>query len=181
MRPYSMNVMWSASDKRFVATSPEIRDVSALGKTPEKAVAELKKVISLALEVYREEGWPTPEPKLANPFSGQLRLRLPKSLHAWLATEANREGLSLNYLIVSNLSNVRGQLECTAKLEAMLQPAIAKADLILTFANAWVLATTASLLIDRPQETPGMVSVPIALLPPPVANTTDKVITMEDE
>ena len=36
--------------------------------------------------------------------SGNLRVRMPKSVHAALASEASREGVSLNQLIVSKVS-----------------------------------------------------------------------------
>jgi predicted HicB family RNase H-like nuclease len=39
-----------------------------------------------------------------NEKSGKLLVRLPKSLHAALAEEAEREGVSLNHLIVAKLA-----------------------------------------------------------------------------
>ncbi len=40
--------------------------------------------------------------------SGQLRVRLPQDLHAYLAAEARRQGVSLNTLIVSLLAGASG-------------------------------------------------------------------------
>lgn len=40
--------------------------------------------------------------------SGQLRVRLPRDLHAELAAEADRQGVSLNALIVAFLAGAVG-------------------------------------------------------------------------
>ena len=44
-------------------------------------------------------------------FSGQLRLRIPKSLHAKLALMAEKEGVSLNMLLVHLLSGNHRELQ----------------------------------------------------------------------
>ena len=43
-------------------------------------------------------------------YSGQFRLRVPRSLHGWLVDRAQREGISLNTLVVELLSEARGAL-----------------------------------------------------------------------
>lgn len=100
---YSMRVFWSEGDGGIVALCPEL-DVSAFGDTYEEAVSELQVAIRLALEVYAADGEKPPAPAKAVSHSGQLRVRLPRSLHALLATQAEEEGVSLNTLIVSKLS-----------------------------------------------------------------------------
>lgn len=102
---YSMRVFWSEGDAGFIAVCPEL-NVSAFGDTHEEAVRELQVAIRLTLDVYAEDG-ETPSPPATSPsHSGQLRVRLPRSLHARLAEEAEEEGVSLNTLIVSKLSLV---------------------------------------------------------------------------
>jgi predicted RNase H-like HicB family nuclease len=108
MTKYSMRVAWSKADDMFVATCPELGDLSALGATQQKAAAELAEAIALAIEAYGDEGKPAPEPNLVHEFSGQFRIRLPRSLHAWLVEEAEYEGVSLNALVVGLLSGAKG-------------------------------------------------------------------------
>ena len=55
-------------------------------------------------EALKDAGKPPPLPEKVNPYSGQLRLRMPKSLHAALSSEAENENISLNTFIVSLLS-----------------------------------------------------------------------------
>lgn len=108
---YSISVAWSESDGMHVAACPALGGISALGASRRKAVAQLEKAIELALETYEAEGWPVPAPDALEEYSGQFRLRLPRSLHAWLAHEARRQGVSLNSLVTSMLSRARGGAE----------------------------------------------------------------------
>lgn len=107
MQKYSVNIMWSDADANYVAVCPEFPGLSGLGATPAQAIAELEVVLELAIETYREEGWPLPEPKQSQ-HSGKMLLRMPKSLHARLAEQAEMEGVSLNTFVVAALSQTVG-------------------------------------------------------------------------
>ncbi len=108
MSGYSMDVRWSAEDDGYIAVSPEFEGVSAFGSTASEAVAELEVAIELAVETYAEESWALPTARVHTAYSGQFRVRLPKSLHEWLAVAASRDGVSLNTYVVSTLSEARG-------------------------------------------------------------------------
>lgn len=105
---YSARVFWSEKDAMFVAVCPELGELSALGPSRDEAISELHTAIELALQVYEEDGEVPPEPRSSESYSGQFRLRVPRSLHAWLAEEAERDGVSLNYFVTSILSRARG-------------------------------------------------------------------------
>lgn len=104
MHSYSYNVVWSEKDNCYIATSPEFQRVSAFGNTPQDALDELSVVMEGVIETYKEEGWPLPEPRKMQEYSGQFRVRLPKSLHRQLAEQADKEDVSLNTLVVQYLS-----------------------------------------------------------------------------
>lgn len=104
MFKYSMNLAWSEDDSCYVATVAEFPGLSAFGESPEEAAKEAKTAVDGFLKVYEEDGDPVPEPNMLKPFSGQIRVRLPKTLHAELSQEAQEEGISLNMLFVSLLS-----------------------------------------------------------------------------
>ncbi|NNM05151.1 MAG: toxin-antitoxin system HicB family antitoxin [Gemmatimonadetes bacterium] len=108
MAKYSMRVAWSPEDEVFVASCPELGGLSAHGVTPPEATSELSEAIRLALSTYEEEDRPMPEPHTLRTHSGQFRVRLPESLHAWLAGEAEAEGVSLNTFVIAKLSEARG-------------------------------------------------------------------------
>ena len=105
MDQYSIVCQWSDEDEGYIALIPELKGLSAFGETAVAAIAELEVAKELYLKVYEEDGCFLPEPKKLPSFSGQLRIRLPKSLHEELSRAAEREGVSLNTYIVSLLSD----------------------------------------------------------------------------
>lgn len=52
-----------------------------------------------------EEGIPIQEPSRIEDYSGQLKLRIPKSLHKLLADHSNEEGISMNQYCLYLLSH----------------------------------------------------------------------------
>jgi predicted HicB family RNase H-like nuclease len=104
MNNYSYRVTWSDEDHCYIATSPTFPRLSAFGDSAQEALSELSVVLEAALEIYADEGWSLPEPQKLPSYSGQFRLRLPKSLHAGMAEQAEREGVSLNTLVVQYLA-----------------------------------------------------------------------------
>jgi len=113
MFKYSINLLWSEEDDCYVATVSEFPGLSAFGESPEEAIKEAKIAVDGFLRVFKEDGCLIPKPNTLKPFSGQTRLRLPKSLHATLNQEAQKDGVSLNTYIISLLSerHVAKQLE----------------------------------------------------------------------
>jgi antitoxin HicB len=101
---FSRGVFWSVEDGAFVAVCPEFDALSALGATPAEASAQLDTALDAAVAVLEAEGRAVPEPLVHRGFSGQFRLRVPRSLHARLAHRAEAEGVSLNTLAVTLLS-----------------------------------------------------------------------------
>jgi len=108
MFQYSITLTWSDEDGGYIATVPELPNLSAFAEIPEKAVKELQKAANLYMEVLREDGKEIPSPRKLENFSGQIRLRMPRSLHRKLAIEARSEGVSLNTLLLSLLSEKYG-------------------------------------------------------------------------
>ncbi len=122
MLKYSISVKWSDEDKGFIATVPELEGLSAFGETQEEATHELLVAAEAFVETMEKAGDALPEPSKVGVYSGQTRLRMTKSLHARLAAEAEKEGVSLNTYIVSLLSGRQGVREAVnaIKREAQL-------------------------------------------------------------
>jgi len=101
---YSFRVLWSKDDDAYIASCPEFSGVSGFGDSQEAAIAEAKRALELAIETFRVEGWPLPNPTVLESHSGQFRVRVPRTLHAMLAEGAEVEGVSLNSYVISLLS-----------------------------------------------------------------------------
>ena len=68
------------------------------GETPEEAIINVSDAKKCWIETSLELGRPIHEPT-ADDFSGQLRVRMPKSLHRTLVEKAKEENVSLNQYI----------------------------------------------------------------------------------
>lgn len=104
MLKYSISIRWSDEDKGFIAAIPELPGLSAFGLNQSEALSELKNAAQAYLKAHKESGMPVPVPEKAVAYSGQIRLRMPKSLHAELSESARNEGVSLNTYLVTLLS-----------------------------------------------------------------------------
>ena len=62
----------------------------------------------------KKHGDPIPKPSGHVSSSGQFRVRMPRSLHARLVAQAEKEGVSLNMLMVAAAAQALGQRETTA-------------------------------------------------------------------
>lgn len=119
MDKHAISIKWSDEDDSFVATIPGIKGLSALGATREEALAELHIAADAYFRALEAAGKPLPLPEKVTPYSGQLRLRMPRSLHAVLSSEAGDENISLNTYIVTLLSERRFEQKLLKKIEAL--------------------------------------------------------------
>jgi predicted HicB family RNase H-like nuclease len=88
----------------YVAHFAELPNVSAFGRTPAKALAELAVAWNLVKEVYVHDGMPIPVAPSRRRFGGVFNVRIDKRVHRALAIEAERAGLSLNALVAQKLA-----------------------------------------------------------------------------
>jgi len=106
MKPfrYRIVVEWSDEDGAFIARVPALPGCAAHGGTADDAAREARHAAEAILRVLLEDGdKPPPEDSVAN-YSGQTRLRLPRSLHGQLSRLATAEGVSLNQVMVTLLA-----------------------------------------------------------------------------
>ena len=108
---YSMQLFFSEEDNEYVALVPEFPHLSALAATPDDAVREAQVAVEAFLEDMVEAGEEPPPPQVLEGFSGQIRLRMPRSLHRRLSGRARMEGVSLNTMIVTLLAQSAGGRE----------------------------------------------------------------------
>jgi len=101
---YRVVVEWSAEDEAFVARVPALPGCAAHGATPQRATREAVAAAQGILESIRAHGDSLPLADVTAGRSGQLRLRLPRSLHERLARLAALDGVSLNQELVTLLA-----------------------------------------------------------------------------
>ncbi|ALR91296.1 toxin-antitoxin system HicB family antitoxin [Vibrio alginolyticus] len=107
-------------DLYYVARIQELPDVMEFGDTYEEAYELALDTLKTSYEMFVEQGMKFPEPQCSShdsKCSGRVTLRMPKTLHQMLATEADLEGVSLNQHIVNQLSFGQGHSSVARELK----------------------------------------------------------------
>lgn len=102
--PYRIEVVPDTAEGGYVASYPELPGCITCGNTAEEAIANAIDAKREWLAAAIEDGIKIPLPDAEENYSGQFKLRLPKSLHKQLAEEAKRDGISMNQYCVYLLS-----------------------------------------------------------------------------
>ena len=102
--PYRMEIVEDHDEGGFVVSYPDLSGCITCGETVESAVANAQDAKRTWLEAALEDGIPIREPDDLESYSGQFKLRIPKSLHKSLTEHAKREGISMNQYCVYLLS-----------------------------------------------------------------------------
>ena len=104
--PYRMELVEDPDEGGFVVSYPDLPGCITCGETVERAIANAQDAKKTWLEAALEEGIEIHEPDSLEEYSGQFKLRLPRSLHRSLAEHSQREGISMNqycvYLLAKN-------------------------------------------------------------------------------
>lgn len=101
---YRMEIIEDKDEGGFVVSYPELPGCITCGETIESAVSNALDAKKSWLEAALEEGAAIPEPDSLDDYSGQFKLRIPRSLHRSLAEHSRREGVSMNQYCVYLLS-----------------------------------------------------------------------------
>jgi predicted RNase H-like HicB family nuclease len=101
---YRVVVQWSDEDRAFVARVPALPGCAAHGRTAEQATRQAVVAARGIVDAMRAHRDPIPPADAISGHSGQLRLRLPRSLHQRLAHLAALDGVSLNQEMVALLA-----------------------------------------------------------------------------
>jgi len=101
---YKIEIIEDEEEGGFVLLHPELNGCITCADTIERGLLNLEDAKKEWLLACIEDGIEIPEPNYSNDFSGQLRLRMPKSLHRDLSINADREGISMNQYIIYLLS-----------------------------------------------------------------------------
>ena len=101
---YRMEIVEDKDEGGYVVSYPDLPGCITCGETIEAAVANAIDAKKVRIEAALEEGIEIHEPDSLDNYSGQFKLRIPRSLHRSLAEHSKREGISMNPYCVYLLS-----------------------------------------------------------------------------
>lgn len=103
---YRMEIVEDKDEGGFVVSYPDLPGCVTCGETLESAIANAADAKKEWIIAALESGMEIQEPDQLEDYSGQFKLRIPKSLHKSLAEHSKREGISMNqycvYLLAKN-------------------------------------------------------------------------------
>jgi predicted RNase H-like HicB family nuclease len=104
--PYHVSLVHDRDEdgaEGWVAEVDELPGCVSQGASPNEAVENLADAMLGWISVALEDGKEIPAPYEEPEYSGRFLVRLPRSLHAELAQQAQREGVSLNQFVAAAL------------------------------------------------------------------------------
>jgi predicted RNase H-like HicB family nuclease len=99
-QPYA-RILIPEEEGGFSAEILEFPGCFADGETPVEAFRNLESVAESWIEASLEQGQEIPPPSANHSYAGRIALRLPRDLHRQAARKADRDGVSLNQVLVT--------------------------------------------------------------------------------
>jgi predicted RNase H-like HicB family nuclease len=101
---YRMEVTEDKDEGGFAFSCPDLKGCITCADTLEEGYRMLEDAKREWFAACIEEGMLIPEPVFSSGYSGQFKIRMPKSLHKALAEHAKDEGVSMNQYCLYLLS-----------------------------------------------------------------------------
>jgi len=102
---YRIEVVEDKEEGGFALHCPELPGCMTCAETISQGFEMIEDAKKCWFEACLEDGTAIPEPSRFSDYSGQFKLRIPKSLHKTLAERSRREGISMNQYCLYLLSN----------------------------------------------------------------------------
>jgi antitoxin HicB len=110
--PFEIRPLSKDEGGGYAITFPDLPGCRSDGATPEQAIGNGRDALDSWLAVAHEFSDDLPKPFAS--VSGRFVQRVPRSLHAQLIDRAKQEGVSLNTLVVSMVSQGLGERQPNA-------------------------------------------------------------------
>jgi predicted RNase H-like HicB family nuclease len=102
---YRVEVIEDKEEGGYALSCPELKGCMTCADTLEQGFAMIEDAKRNWFAACIQDGIPIPEPNDIQAYSGQFKLRIPKSLHKLLTERSRQEGISMNQYCLYLLSN----------------------------------------------------------------------------
>lgn len=102
---YKVEVVEDKEEGGYALSCPELKGCITCADTIEEGFRMIEDAKKCWFAACIKEGISIPEPNSIENYSGQFKLRIPKSLHKALAERSRSEGISMNQYCMYLLSN----------------------------------------------------------------------------
>ena len=109
--PFEIRPLSAEEGGGFLISYPDFSDCISDGETVEEALSNGKHALKATVSALKAKELPVPAPNSGGIASGKFVARVPKTMHARLATRARAEGVSLNTLVLTFIAEGLGRKE----------------------------------------------------------------------
>jgi len=102
---YKIEILKAEEGMGYVLHCPELKGCITCADTIERGIEMIEDAKKCWFTACLEDGLVIPEPGGTEEYSGQFKLRIPKSLHKTLAERSRQEGISMNQYCLYLLSS----------------------------------------------------------------------------
>ena len=109
--PFEIRPLTAEEGGGFLISYPDFSDCISDGATVEETLANGKDALKATIAALKAKDLAVPAPNSGGVASGKFVARVPKTVHAQLATRAKAEGVSLNTLVLTFIAEGLGRRE----------------------------------------------------------------------
>lgn len=109
--PFEIRPLNAEEGGGYLIAFPDFAECLSDGETVEEALANGREALKQTIAALKAAKLPVPAPNGGGTASGKFVARVPKTIHAQLATRARAEGVSLNALVLSFIAQGLGRKE----------------------------------------------------------------------
>ena len=111
--PFEIRPLSAEEGGGYLISFPDFAECISDGETPQEAIQNGIDALAETIAALEDMGLPVPEPGSGGSYSGRFVQRVPRSLHSRLVAKAAQEGVSMNSLVISYLSERLGVRDTT--------------------------------------------------------------------
>ncbi|MBK8741281.1 MAG: type II toxin-antitoxin system HicB family antitoxin [Betaproteobacteria bacterium] len=109
--PFEIRPLTVEEGGGFLISFPDFSDCISDGESVEEAISNGREALKSTIATLKSKRLPIPAPNGGGIASGKFVARVPKTVHAQLATRARAEGVSLNTLVLTFIAQGLGRHE----------------------------------------------------------------------
>lgn len=109
--PFEIRPLSQQEGGGFLISYPDFAECVSDGESLEETLANGRDALKSTIAALKAKGQPIPAPHSGGVASGKFLTRVPKTIHAQLATRAKAEGVSLNALVLAFIAQGLGRQE----------------------------------------------------------------------
>jgi antitoxin HicB len=106
--PFEVRPLSSEEGGGYLISFPDFAECISDGETVQEAMENGRDALKATIAALKAKKLPVPAPNSGGVASGKFVARVPKTVHAQLATRARAEGVSLNALVLTFIAQGLG-------------------------------------------------------------------------